>query len=439
MEINRFKVLVQALKPLTTTEGKVPIQTAVVAIFKNYTQNWNEGTYEESNYKRLYYKGLNPSVIQELDASKIDEDKFKSFISGSSDEQKNSICSYLFRNLNLDEEISVDTVAYFCTNLMSELVEEARNKRRSVQKQKIPTQKSEDKIALVKTVSDEMFSSVFHQVNVCEMDVVKNRNSIHAFVLKPELLPFSYKNLRELALSNITNYAIARGVEKTDIIGLKAGQLLRRYAKSSIPSNLLGELLTYIFLEHEENALKLYTRAEISAIDRTIDSEGMYLKSNGKRVQLILGASQLNNSLQEAVDNVVEKLSKFKNNQSDEMMLATDIVDMTILTAQLGEAESQAIIRTMIPNESGLEEVASYGLFIGYQFKTEQDLYNCTQDEAKKICRQTVNNDLQQAISQLGRAIQQHHWQKSSFYVYLLPFTEAEEDSRKIMNDLIGG
>lgn len=439
MEINRFKVLVQALKPLTTTEGKVPIQTAVVAIFKNYTQNWNEGTYEESNYKRIYYKGLNSSVIQELDASKIDEDKFRSFISGSSDEQKNSICSYLFRNLNLDEEIPVDTVAYFCTNLMSKLVEEARNKRRSVQKQKIPTQKSEDKIALVKTVSDEMFSSVFHQVNVCEMDVVKNRNSIHAFVLKPELLPFSYKNLRELVLSNITNYAIARGVEKTDITGLKAGQLLRHYARSGIPSNLLGELLTYIFLEHEENALKLYTRAEISAIDRTIDSEGMYLKSDGERVQLILGASQLNNSLQEAVDNVVEKLSKFRNNQSDEMMLATDIVDMTILNAQLGEAKSQAIIQSMIPNESGLEEVASYGLFIGYQFKTEQDLDNCTQDEAKKICRQTVNNDLQQAISQLGRAIQQRHWQKSSFYVYLLPFTSAEEDSHKIMNDLIGG
>lgn len=121
------------------------------------------------------------------------------------------------------------------------------------------------------------------------------------------------------------------------------------------------------------------------------------------------------------------------------MMLATDIVDMTILNAQLGEAESQAIIQTMIPNESGLEEVASYGLFIGYQFKTEQDLDNCTRDEAKKICRQTVNNDLQQAISQLGRAIQQHHWQKSSFYVYLLPFTSAEEDSHKIMNDLIGG
>lgn len=330
------------------------------------------------------------------------------------------------------------TVGRVCYNLLVDSLK-AGNHLKNNKNKKSPFKKSEDKIAFVKTVSDEMFASVFHQVNVSEMDVVKNRNSIHAFVLKPELLPFSYKNLRELAMSNITNYAIARGVEKTDITGLKAGQLLRHYAKSGIPSNLLGELLTYIFLEHEENALKLYTRAEISAIDRTIDSEGMYLKSDGKRVQLILGASQLNNSLQEAVNNVVEKLSKFRNNQSDEMMLATDIVDMTILNAQLGEVESQAIIRTMIPNESGLEEVASYGLFIGYQFKTEQDLDNCTQDEAKKICRQTVNNDLQQAISQLGRAIQQHNWQKSSFYVYLLPFTSAEEDSRKIMNDLIGG
>lgn len=435
MEINRFKVLVQALKPLSVTEGKVPIPTAVLAIFKNYTKNWDEDTYGESNYKKLYYKGLNPSVAQELDDI-IDEDKFKQFVNHATDKQKESIAGYLFKKLKLREEIPLDGLAYFCVNLMSELVEEAREGNK---KQKIPTQKSEDKIAFVKTVSDKMFTSVFHQVNVGEMNVVKNRNSMHAFVLKPELLPFSYKNLRELAMSNITNYAIARRVEKTDITGLKAGQLLRRYAKSGIPSNLLGELLTYIFLEHEENALKLYTRAEISAIDRTIDSEGMYLKSDRERVQLILGASQLNNDLQEAVNNIVEKLSKFRNNQSDEMMLATDIVDMTILNAQLGEAESQAIIQTIIPNESGLEEVASYGLFIGYQFKTEQDLDNCTRDEAKKICRQTVNNDLQQAISQLGRAIQQHHWQKSSFYVYLLPFTSAEEDSHKIMNDLIGG
>lgn len=78
--------------------------------------------------------------------------------------------------------------------------------------------------------------------------------------------------------SNITSYAIARGVNKTDVVGLQAANLLRKYAKSGIPNNLLGELLAYIFLEHEDNALKLYTRAEILKFKRTIDSEGIYLK-----------------------------------------------------------------------------------------------------------------------------------------------------------------
>lgn len=438
MEINRFQVLVDALRPLSEIDGTISNEAAVIALFDDYTKNWNVDNYKESNYKKLYYKGINASVVQKLKSSTIDEDKLKQFVDTASDNQKYSISNYLFEELKLNEEPSSEELSYFCVNLMSELVEEARNKKRRKRKQKIPTQKSEDKIAFVKSVSDEMFASVFHQVNVSEMNVVKNRNLIHAFVLKPELLPFSYKNLRELVLSNITNYAVTRGVEKTDVSGLKAGRVLRNYEKSGVPSNLLGELLTYVFLEHEENALKLYTRAEISETSRTIDSEGIYLKSDGEKTQLILGASQLNNNLKNAVDNVVDKLSKFRNNQSDEMVLATDIVDTTILNAQPGEEKSQAIIQSMIPNESDFEEVVSYGLFIGYQFKTEQDLDNCTQEEAKKRCRQVVNNDLQQAISQLGRAIQQHHWQKSSFYVYLLPFTKAEEDSHSIMEDLIG-
>ena len=131
--------------------------------------------------------------------------------------------------------------------------------------------------------------------------------------------------------SNITSYAIARGVSKTDVVGLQAANLLRKYAKSGIPNNLLGELLAYIFLEHEDNALKLYTRAEILKFKRTIDSEGIYLKRDQGKNQLILGASQLNNNLEDAINNVVKKIATFDNNRSNEMVLATDIVDRSIL------------------------------------------------------------------------------------------------------------
>ncbi|MEE6703836.1 DUF1837 domain-containing protein [Limosilactobacillus reuteri] len=436
MGINRFQVLVDALKPLSEIDESVPIQDAVLVIFENYTKNWNVHNYQESNYKRLYYKGLNRSAAHKLEKSGIAKDKFKDYINEASYSQKESISKYLLEKLQLKEEIPAESLAYYCVNLMSELVEEAKRKKQ-LRKQKIPT-KSEDKDIFTKTVSDETFTAVFRQVNASEMDAVKNRNIIHAFVLKPELLPFSYTNLKDLVTSNITSYAIARGVSKTDVIGLQAANLLRKYAKSGIPNNLLGELLAYIFLEHEDNALKLYTRAEILKVKRTIDSEGIYLKRDQGKTQLILGASQLNNNLEDAINNVVKKIATFDNNRSNEMVLATDIVDRSILRTQFGEDKSNAIIKLMAPTETGFEDIASYGIFIGYKFRTQLDLDDCTQEEAKEKCRQAINCDLEQAIRQLNIVIQQHHWQKSSFYVYLLPFTNAEEDTHAIMKDLIG-
>lgn len=436
MGINRFQVLVDALKPLSEIDESVPIQDAVLVIFENYTKNWNAHNYQESNYKRLYYKGLNRSAAHKLEKSGIAKDKFKDYINEASYSQKESISKYLLEKLQLKEEIPAESLTYYCVNLMSELVEEAKRKKQ-LRKQKIPT-KSEDKDIFTKTVSDETFTTVFRQVNASEMDAVKNRNIIHAFVLKPELLPFSYTNLKDLVTSNITSYAIARGVSKTDVIGLQAANLLRKYAKSGIPNNLLGELLAYIFLEHEDNALKLYTRAEILKVKRTIDSEGIYLKRDQGKTQLILGASQLNNNLEDAINNVVKKIATFDNNRSNEMVLATDIVDRSILRTQFGEDKSNAIIKLMAPTETGFEDIASYGIFIGYKFRTQLDLDDCTQEEAKEKCRQAINCDLEQAIRQLNIVIQQHHWQKSSFYVYLLPFTNAEEDTHAIMKDLIG-
>lgn len=144
MEINRFQVLVDALRPLSEIDGAISNEAAVIAIFENYTKNWNVNNYQESNYKKLYYRGINASVVQKLKSSTIDEDKFKQFVDTALDDQKYSISNYLFEELKLNEEPSSEKLSYFCVNLMSELVEEARNKKRRKRKQKIPTQKCED-------------------------------------------------------------------------------------------------------------------------------------------------------------------------------------------------------------------------------------------------------------------------------------------------------
>ena len=54
MGINRFQVLVDALRPLGEIDGSISNEDAVIAIFENYTKNWNENNYQNSNYKKLY-------------------------------------------------------------------------------------------------------------------------------------------------------------------------------------------------------------------------------------------------------------------------------------------------------------------------------------------------------------------------------------------------
>lgn len=402
----------------------------VVSLITDGMPEYKSGT----TYKTIFKDGPSHKATSKILNHLADASKFIDYMEKNISEGGRSNLAKELKNLT-GVKMDRGTVGRTCYNLLVNSLK-ASDQQKDNKNKKSPT-KSETRNFFNKTVSDEEFSTVFSQVNVSNMSAVKNDNSIHAYILKPELIPFRYEDLRGLVISNITNYAIARGVKRADIAGIEATILLRKYVKSGIPDNLLGELLTYIFLEHEEDAQKLYSRAEISS-SRTIDSEGVYLKYSGEKTQLILGASQLSNDLQDAIDDVVNELANYVNNKSSELMLATDMVDNTILQSQFGEEESRDIIELLTPSENSVDYIASYGLFIGYNFKTDLDLYNCDVSVAKTKCRQAINNDLQQAIEKLNEAIQIHHWQKSSFYVYLLPFTNAEEDSSKIMNDLIG-
>lgn len=426
-----FNCILQTLKKYWPNDGGMASENIARKVIELITKDFSEFK-SDTTYKTIFKKGPSKRAASKIHNHLDDSKKFEKYVDENiSDAGRRDLAQDLTRLSGI--KMDRGTVGHRCYNLLKEslnLASQPKNK-------KSPTN-GETNVKFSKTVSDENFSTVFRQVSVGQMKSLKNRNIIHAFILKPELLPFRYSNLRKLVISNITSYAIARGIAKDDIAGLQAAQILRQYNKSGVPSNLLGELLTYIFLEHTDHALKIYSRAEVSKISRTIDSEGIYLKSDEEKTQLILGASQLNDSLPMAIENVVNELAMFKNNQSSEMMVANDIIDNSILLTQLGEERSQAVINLMTPDESNFDEIASYGLFIGYKFGTEQDLDNCSQEVAKRRCCKAINEDLQQAIDLLDMAIKHHHWQKSSFYVYLLPFTNAEKDSKSIMKDLIG-
>ena len=432
MANNEFRILIDSLRIAMNEDDGHSIEGSINIVLGKYTNNWKENTYSPQNLKKLYYKGLNYSAAKKIKGAVINEESFRKYIDNFSFSDKESMAAQL-QTVNKDAtQLEANAVPYFCVNLLNELIEETITGQ-----QKKPT-KSGPNGYLKKTVSDDSFSSVFTEVATKELPLIKNSNAIHAFILKPDFSPFSYKNLEDLILKNITSYAAARGIEKNDVAGIKATRILRDYMHSGVPQNLLGEMLTYIFLEHIDDAKKIYTRAEISANSRTINSEGIYLKDNKGKSQLILGASQLNDNLQDAIKNVVSELKEFRNNRSQSLVMPIDLIDSSILREQYSEEESKAILKILVPTENKIDEVAAYGLFIGYKFASDDNLKNCSTDEAKLKCRKIVENDLHQVIAQLDDEIRLNEWQRSSFYVYMLPLISASTDGNTIMRELIG-
>lgn len=432
MANNEFRILIDSLRIAMNEDDGHSIEGSINIVLGKYTNNWKENTYSPQNLKKLYYKGLNYSAAKKIKGAVINEESFRKYIDNFSFSDKESMAAQL-QTVNKDAtQLEANAVPYFCVNLLNELIEETITGQ-----QKKPT-KSGPNGYLKKTVSDDSFSLVFTEVATKELPLIKNSNAIHAFILKPDFFPFSYKNLEDLILKNITSYAAARGIEKNDVAGIKATRILIDYMHSGVPQNLLGEMLTYIFLEHIDDAKKIYTRAEISANSRTINSEGIYLKDNKGKSQLILGASQLNDNLQDAIKNVVSELKEFRNNRSQSLVMPIDLIDSSILREQYSEEESKAILKILVPTENKIDEVAAYGLFIGYKFASDDNLKNCSTEEAKLKCRKIVENDLHQVIAQLDDEIRLNEWQRSSFYVYMLPLISASTDGNTIMRELIG-
>ncbi|MGV2846731.1 Hachiman antiphage defense system protein HamA [Limosilactobacillus fermentum] len=438
MEINRFQVLVDALKLLSEIDGKISNEAAVIAIFDNYTKNWNVNNYKESNYKKLYYQGLNPSAVQKIEVGIIDEDKFKNFINMASDIQKESIGTYLSDSLELKEDIEIDRLAYFCVNLMSELIEESKYKK-NVKKQKKPTGNSElnkaEDIGL--TIKDEkgIFEETFNQIK--EIKLSYKNSGMRAFALLPVSGMYSHKNLIKLLRKNLARYIFSRKnrAESDDLEELtaEATSELRDFVRECNPQTLLGELLIYIFLEHCERAPKIFTKAEFYKERKSVRQKSIFLREDNGGWQLIVGAANLNETMEVTISEALKECKELKNESdfgggsySTRFFQNSDL-DNRFSTEQIKKIES-----IMFPSPDVQEstiQVESYGIFLGYQADNL---------DGNELLEDRLKEDAEKAVGMISDAVSGCGLRNHPIYVYLLPFKNLKYESDQIIDKLVG-
>lgn len=296
-----------------------------------------------------------------------------------------------------------------------------------------------------KTLADTASDGVFNEVPCHESLGLKNPYQLRMFCLDINRTSFSYVNLADYLSEAVGTYVLNRA-ELADMerrgrvhaVGSKAiREMLRNgNADERGTGNELGEVLLYCFLEDVLDAPKLLSKVELVNTARGSRSDAVHLKQlldgNGLYYQMVLGVSDISGDLGDAVDHAFATLSKINRNEEDEIRLVTE----TVLHQRFEEDEEAFLIQHLKPSraEVTLPETA-YGIFLGYSIDLDKALY--TNREYPNAVMAKMQTDLKANVRHIIDLIDQYQMENSSFYIYILPLDDAEDDKRKIMQEIL--
>lgn len=300
--------------------------------------------------------------------------------------------------------------------------------------------------SIQRTMTDESFARTFRKI--AELKVPGNTHPSTATIYRADLTnrKFRFKELKKFLLRNIASYVYSR-TETKDILsdenpaGLYGANALVQFMKvyKDNAENVLGELLLYVFLEHELNAPKILSKIELSKSTGLVSkSDGIHLFSTsefGKPFfQLVFGASDITGTLEEAVDRAFSKILSIESNVD----LEFTTVENASHKQYFDKDQSYFLQSIMVPkkNYSRIPDMA-FGMFLGYSLKLDY----LEPDSAKyySAAEEKLNRDIESIQAYIIQKIKENALEGYSFYCYVLPFNDAPIEKTSIIDEIIGG
>ena len=205
--------------------------------------------------------------------------------------------------------------------------------------------------------------------------------------------------------------------------------------------NELGEMLVYAFLEGKLNAPKLMSRVELStdlsrfrsaaeSIHLLSDSDGSGRPYN----QMVFGASNIVGELQDAIDHAFDAILRIKNQTSREIQM----VEKTVFDRAFDESEIDFLKKILIPQPNiGSSYDTAFGVFLGYTIGVEWERHKG--EDYQELVNKKMVHDIQLRAPYIINKIKDNGLDMHSFYVYIVPFDDAETDKHGIMEDVMKG
>jgi len=298
------------------------------------------------------------------------------------------------------------------------------------------------------SIGDNDFLDSFEHLWEKDIDE-KSGSKLNLFVLNINANSFDYacliKNLRD----PLIDFSVSRRVKETyknkpATLTYEAQKKFKEYLNNT---GELGELLLYCFLETHLNAPKILSKLELKTSTSMYvhGADGIHmLKLENGNYQLIFGEAKTVVDLTVALNHAFSSICYFKNEINEagkvksginyEKSLLNNNIDKEIFS----EDERDFLGKIIYPSRDRNFEVDdAFGIFIGYELKMSEKDRKLPNNEFRKKIKEKISNDVSNRISHINKKISELNLFGHSFYIYVLPFTDLDENRKSILKEII--
>lgn len=303
---------------------------------------------------------------------------------------------------------------------------------------------------LSKTLKDKDMDRIFAEVPCTEDLGLSKPGQLRLFHLLVRDGKFYHEDLEKWLYRNLSRYVFSRAMleqfrrnDDLDAAIERAIKTMRENgdADEKGMGNELGEMMIYAFLEGKLSAPKLMSRVELSTDLSQYKSvcESIHLFSdtdeNGAPFnQMVFGASNIVGEIQDAVDNAFDVIIRIKNRSSREIQM----VEKTALDRFFDDNEIAFLQDTIIPTPNVKSRYnTAYGVFLGYSIGVNAKDH--PEIEYEQLVTKKMVEDIRRHSGYIADKIKNNGLDMHSFYIYILPFMDAETNKREIMDHVMNG
>ena len=288
---------------------------------------------------------------------------------------------------------------------------------------------------------DDIFSEVSHGENMN----LPFPSQLHLYHLIVRNNRFSTSDLEKWLYRNLSKYVFSRArleqFRQNDDLDVSVNQAIQLMLKSTDIGEELGEMLLYAFLEGKLGAPKLMSRIELTTDLSKYGSEskGIYFRTftdamGNPQCQMIFGVSDIVGGLRPAIDSVFEAIIRVENHTDKEI----DMVEKTVLQITDDEEELEAIENLILPQPNAVSKYdTAYGIFLGYTLGIEPN--GRTKDEYEDLMTKKMIQDIKNNTQYIVDKINNNGLGSRSFYFYILPFDNADDNKDGVMKNVLKG